>query len=338
MRAILCDHFAHYSELAVTDVPPPEVTDGRLKLAIKYATVGFGTSLHVAGKYQRKLPLPFVPGTEVSGIVTEVGSGVQGFAAGDRVVASLDWGGFAEEAIATASTTWHVPAGISLLDAVSVPQSFGTSYAALHWRARIKPSETLVVFGAAGGVGLTAVQLGRLAGAKVIAVAGSKARAKLAVDRGAHVGLVHGEDDLAAQIKEANDGSPVDIVFDPVGQPLFAQALRCVRPEGRILLIGFASGQVPSIPANLLLVKNIDVIGFNFGLYVGWGLTDERERYRGRMKELVDTVMNEMAAGKLQPLNHTVYPLERFVEAFDSIIERRSIGRAVLALEPSAGG
>ena len=197
------------------------------------------------------------------------------------------------------------------------------SYAALHWRGRIQKGETLVVFGAAGGVGLTAVQVGRAAGAKVIAVAGSRERADIAVQRGAHVGLVHGDPDLHLRIKEANGGQPVDIVYDPVGEPLFSQAMKCVRPEGRIVVIGFAGGSVPSIQANLLLVKNIDVIGFDFGLYSGRRLFDQRETYRRKLAELIDAVMREIVAGKIKPLDHTLYPLEDFVEAFDSIIERR---------------
>jgi NADPH:quinone reductase len=335
MRALLCDHYGHYRELQLVDRPSPPIKAGCVRIAVHFVTIGFGTSLHIAGTYQRKAPLPFIPGNEVAGVITELGAGVRGFAIGDRVVASLDWGGFAEEAIASAATTWKVPASVSLSQAVSVPLTFGTSYAALHWRARIKSDETLVVFGAAGGVGLAAVQIGRQAGARVIAVAGSKARAELAVAQGAHVGLVHSQGDLVAQIKEANGGAPVDIVFDPIGEPLFSHALRCVRAEGRILIIGFASGQVPAIPANLLLVKNLEIIGFNLGLYVGWGVTDERETYRERMKTMVDCLMADVAAGRLKPPAEEIYPMEAFVDAFDAIIERRSIGRVSLRITSS---
>jgi NADPH2:quinone reductase len=154
MKALLCERWAHYSELKVADVPTPVLKPGQVRIAVKYATAGFGQTLVVAGKYQRKPPLPFVPGTEVSGQVLEVAGDVANFKPGDRVVAALDWGGYAEEAVATALTTWPVPDGIDLADAVNVPLSYGTSYAALHWRARIRSGETLVVFGAAGGVGL----------------------------------------------------------------------------------------------------------------------------------------------------------------------------------------
>jgi NADPH2:quinone reductase len=194
----------------------------------------------------------------------------------------------------------------------------------------------MAVFGAAGGVGLTAVQLGRLAGLKVIAIAGSQARVDLALAHGAHAGLVHGGGDLGARIKALNGGQGVDIVYDPVGGDLFPEALRCLRPEGRVLVIGFASGEIPQIPANLLLVKNIDVIGFNFGLYIGWGLTDERETYRERLAAMVRTLFEAIASGDLSPPPSAVFPLERFAEAFDSVVERRAVGRVVLRIGAAA--
>ncbi len=248
MKALLCERWAHYSELKLADVPRPALNPGQVRIAVKFATLGFGQTLVVSGKYQRRPPLPFVPGTEVAGHVLEVASDVTAFKPGDRVVAALDWGGYAEEAVATALTTWPVPDGIDLADAVNVPLSYGTSYAALHWRARIRRGETLVVFGAAGGVGLAAVKLGRLAGARVIAVAGSKARVDLAISHGADAGIVHGSADLGRDLKALSGGRGADIVFDPVGGSMFDQALKCVAPEGRILVIGFASGSDPADP------------------------------------------------------------------------------------------
>lgn len=330
MKAVVCERWAHYSELKLTNIPGPRLGPGQVRIAVAYATVGFGTTLVVAGKYQRKPPLPFVPGTEVAGHVLEVASDVTAFKPGDRVVASLDWGGYAEEAVATASTTWPVPDGVDLATAVHLPLSYGTSYAALHWRSGLARGQTLVVFGAAGGVGLTAVQLGKLAGAKVIAVAGSQERVDLAIAQGADSGLIHGGPDLGKRIKALNGGRGVDIVYDPVGGDLFPEALKCVKAEGKVVLIGFASGTIPQIPANILLVKNIDVIGFNFGLYLGWGLTDERAVYAERMSTMIKTLFSHIVAGELQPLESQQYPLEQFVEAFDSIVARKSTGRVVL--------
>jgi NADPH:quinone reductase len=332
MRAILCERWCDYRDLTVTNIAPPRLNAGQVRIAVKFATVGYGQMLIVAGQYQRKPPLPFVPGTEVAGIVTEVADDVTGFAVGDRVVAALDWGGYAEEAVATALTTWHVPDGVDLAAAVSVPLGYGTSYAALHWRGRIKAGDTLAVFGAAGGVGMTAVQLGRLAGARVIAVAGTQERVERAIAKGADAGLVHGVDDLGKRIKALNSGRGVDLVYDPVGGRLFDEGLRCIGPEGRILVIGFASGNVPAIPANILLVKNVEVIGFNFGLYIGWGLTDERAFYAGRVRDMMTTLFAHVAAGELVPETGERYRLDDFVDAFDAIKERRAVGRVIMEI------
>lgn len=334
MKALVCERWAHYSELKLKDnFPRPQLGPGQVRIAVKYATVGFVTTLVVQGKYQRKPPLPFAPGTEVAGQILEVASDVTTFKPGDRVAAAVDWGGYGEEAVATALTTWRVPDGVDLAAAALVPLSYGTSYAALHWRASLASGQTLVVYGAAGGVGLTAVQLGRLAGAKVIAVAGSQERVDLAIAQGAHCGLTHGGNDLGRRIKALNDDRAVDIVYDPVGGDLFNEALRCVGVEGKIILIGFASGEIPQIPANLLLVKNIDVIGFNFGLYLGWGLTDERATYAVRLAEMMQTIFAHIAAGELKPPASQTYSLKNFVEAFDSIVSRKSTGRVVLQID-----
>ncbi|MES2511384.1 MAG: NADPH:quinone oxidoreductase family protein [Pseudomonadota bacterium] len=335
MKAYFCEQWVHYRDLKLRDdVKPPVLLAGQVRIAVHYATAGFGQTLVIAGKYQRKPPLPFVPGTEVSGVILEVAPDVAGFAPGDRVAAALDWGGYAEEAVATASTTWHVPDAVSLATAASVPLTYGTSYAALHWRGRLKAGDTLLVFGAAGGVGLPAVELGRLAGARVIAVAGSDARVKIALDRGAHGGIVHGGEQLSQQVRDLNGGKNVDVVFDPVGGALFDEALRCLKPEGRVLVVGFASGDVPKIPANILLVKNAEIVGFNFGLYIGWGLTDERAFYSQRLKAMMDTLFAHVAAGELKPESSRPFPLDKLADAFDSVIARSSVGRALIEIRP----
>jgi NADPH2:quinone reductase len=332
VKALLCERWAHYSELKLADVPAPPLRPGQVRLAVEYATAGYGQTLVVSGKYQRKPPLPFVPGTEVAGHVLEVAGDVTSFKPGDRVVAALDWGGYAEQAVATAVTTWPVPDGIDLADAVNVPLSYGTSYAALHWRGAIRPEQTLVVFGAAGGVGLTAVQLGKIAGVRVIAVAGSQERVDIAIRHGADTGIVHGVADLGKRIRDLNGGRDVDLVYDPVGGPLFKEAMRCVKAEGKIIVIGFASGTVPQIPANILLVKNIEVIGFNLGLYIGWGLTDERVRYADQTSAMVRDIFGHAVSGALPLIKSDQFALEDFTAAFDSVMARKSIGRVVLKI------
>jgi NADPH2:quinone reductase len=339
MKAIWCEKYAHYSELKIADVPPPQLGAGQVRIAVAYCTAGFGQTLVVAGKYQRKPPLPFVPGTEISGRVIEVGPGVTGFKPGDRVAAALDWGGFAEQTVATTATTWHVPDGISLKTAAAVPLTYGTAWAALHWRGRLTSGETLLVYGASGGVGVPAVEVGRLAGAKVIAVAGNPQRVQNAVDHGAHVGLLHNDGaDLGQRVRQANGGRNVDVVFDPVGGNLFDEALRCLRPEGRVLIIGFASGKVPQIPANILLVKNAEIIGFNFGLYIGWGLTDEREFYRDRLREMMDTLFGHVLAGTFKPPTADVFPMEQLTAAFDGVTGHRAVGRTLIEVGGEQAG
>jgi len=273
MKAIWCEKYAHYSELKIADVPPPVLGAGQVRIAVAYCTAGFGQTLVVAGKYQRKPPLPFVPGTEISGRVIEVAPGVTGFKPGDRVAAALDWGGFAQQAVATTATTWHVPDGVSLKNAAAVPLTYGTAWAALHWRGRLKPGER-----------------------------------------------------------------NVDVVFDSVGGNLFDQALRCLRPEGRVLIIGFASGKVPQIPANILLVKNAEIIGFYFGQYIGWGLTDEREFYRERLREMMATLFGHVLAGDFKPPTADVYPMEQLTAAFDGVTGHRAVGRTLIEVGGEQAG
>lgn len=330
MKALLCKEWAGYRGLQLTDVPVPDLPPGCVRIAVAYSTVSFGQLLVVSGKYQRKPPLPFVPGTEISGIVLEAAADVAGFLPGDRVVASLDWGGYGEQAIATAETVWHVPDGIPLLEAATIPLTYGTAYAALLWRARLSRGDTLLVNGAAGGIGLPAVEIGRIMGARVLAVASSEQRLQLAREHGADAGLLHGEPGLGQRVKDLTEGRGVDIVFDPVGGALFDEALRCCAPEGRIVVAGFASGAIPQIPANILLVKNIDVIGFNFGLYLGWSPVDERKRYAAALKDMMATLFDWFGQGLIQPTSSACYPLENFVSAFESVEQRKSFGRVLI--------
>ena len=330
MKALFCEGWNGYQGLKYTDVAPPLLPAGCVRIAVAYCTVSFGQVLVVAGKYQRKPPLPFVPGTEASGVVTEVAPDVSGFKPGDRVVASLDWGGYGEDAVATAETVWHVPDGVSLRTAAIIPLTYGTAYAALHWRGQLAAGESLLVYGAAGGVGLPAVELGKLAGARVLAVASSQERLALALERGADVGLQHGEPGLGQRVKDLTGGRGADVIFDPVGGDLFQEALRCTAPEGRVLLIGFASGTIPQIPANILLIKNISVIGFNFGLYLGWTPVDERKRHAKRLREMMAVLFDLFVAGKINPTSSDCYPLKDFALAFEAVESRKSFGRVLI--------
>ncbi len=341
MRALLCESWAGWRGLRLTDVPPPPLQPGAVRIGVAYASVGYALLLQTSGRYQRKPPLPFVPGTEVSGTVLEVAPDVSGFAPGDRVVAALDWGGFGEEAVATAETVWHVPAAMPLDAATLMPTTYGTAHASLHWRGRLAAGQTVVVLGAAGGVGMAAVEIARLAGARVIAVTRTAERSELVRAHGAHHALVCDSDQthtLAAQIKALTEGQGADLVFDPVGGAQFEQALHAVRPEGRILLIGFASGEVPPIPANLLLVKNVEVIGFNFGWYLGWSPVDARRRYAQQLREMMQTLFTQVSAGSLRPAPGACHALADYAQAFEEVEGRRSTRRVILQLGTDAPG
>lgn len=330
MKALLCEGWNGYSGLKFVDAQPPSLRAGCVRIAVAYATVSFGQLLVVAGKYQRKPPLPFVPGTEVSGVILEVAPDVAGLKPGDRVAASLDWGGYGEEAIVTAETVWHVPDGVDLREAAIIPLTYGTAYAALHWRGGLIEGQTLLVHGAAGGVGLPTVELGKLAGARVLAVGSSLERLSLARAHGADEVLLHTEPDLSQRVKALTDGRGADLVFDPVGGDLFNETLRCTAPLGRILVIGFASGTIPQIPANILLVKNIDVIGFNFGIYLGWSPVDDRKRHAPRLRTMMQTLFELALEGKIKPTSSDCYPLKDFGKAFEAVESRRSFGRVLI--------
>jgi len=330
MRALLCRQWCEFKDLRIEDIPVPELRPGCVRLRVAYAGLGFAISLVVAGKYQRKPPLPFVPGTEVTGTVIEVASGVTRVKPGDRVLAILDWGGFAEEAVASEDTVYPLPAGLALASSTHLAISYGTAYGALVWRARLQPGETLLVHGAAGGTGLAAVELGKQLEARVIACASSEQKRAAAKAHGAD--LVLPNRDFREAVKAYTGGRGADVIFDPVGGDVFDESLRCIAAEGRILPIGFAGGRVPLIPANILLVKNITVLGLNFGTYVGWGLTDERRRYAPKVQAMMAQLFDWALAGRLRPTVSHCFELSRYAEAMDIVLARGSTGKVALKI------
>lgn len=330
MRALLCRQWCEFKDLRIEEVPPPSLRPGCVRLRIAYAGLGFAVSLLVAGKYQRKPPLPFVPGTEVTGTVTEVAPGITRVKPGDRVLAVLDWGGFGQEAVATQETVYPLPSGMDLASSTHLAISYPTAYAALVWRARLQPGETLLVHGAAGGTGLAAVELGKQLQARVIACASSAEKRDAAKAHGADLVLPAG--DFREQVKAFTHGRGADVVFDPVGGDVFDESLRCIAAEGRILPIGFASGRVPQIPANILLVKNISVLGLNYGSYIGWGLTDERRAHAPRVQAMMAQLFDWTLAGKLRPTVSHCFELARYAEAMEVVLARGGTGKVVLKI------
>jgi NADPH2:quinone reductase len=331
MRAVRCHDWMPYQDLPLEDVPPPVLCAGQVRIGVHCAGVSFATSLVTTGRYQRRPPRPFTPGTEIAGVVLETAAGVTQVAVGDRVCAVIDWGGHAEEVATDPATVYKLPDSLPFHLAPQFPTSYATSFAALDWRARLQPNETLLVHGSAGAVGLAAVELGKAMGARVIATASTPEKLAVAQAHGADASVLLPSDGALEAIKAlAPDGA--DVVFDPVGGDTFDLSLRAVAQCGRILVIGFANGRIQQIPANILLVKNISVLGFNYGKYVGWGLTDERHRHEAMVRESIKTMFRWFEQGKLNPTTSHRFPLVDYGAALDAVVARQAIGKIVLEM------
>lgn len=328
MRAVLCEEWCDYNDLTLTEAPVPDMRPGGVRIGIRYAGVSFATTLVVAGRYQRKPPLPFVPGTEISGEVLECAPDVTHCRPGDRVLAVIDWGGYAEQVVARAENVHVIPDGLPQDAAVALCISYPTSYGGLRWQGRLQAGETLLVHGAAGGVGLAAAEIGRAVGARVVAVAnGAEKRATLEARGFDPVIETQGFRDA---VERCTAGAGVDVVFDPVGGAVTRPSLSCLRPGGRLVTIGFAGGEIPSVPLNLLLLKNIGVVGFNWGEYAGWSPVDRRAEHVGEVRRMMAQLFDWWRAGKIQPAVHARFDLADFRKAMAEVRGRRAIGRVVL--------
>lgn len=330
MRAVVCHAYGDYRALAIEDVAPGPLGPGQVRIAVELASVSFALKLWIAGQYQHKVPLPFVPGTELVGRVLETGSGVDHVRAGERVLAIVESGGWGEQCVTRADTVYPIPDGLDAGAALHLGISYGTAYGALHWRARLQPGETLLVLAAAGAVGLAAVELGSLHGAHVIAAAGGAEKCALAAAHGARSVIDYASADLRSAGK-------TDVVFDPVGGAAAETAMRTLAAGGRHLVIGFASGKVPAFAANILLVKNVSVQGFNFGAYVGWSADDQRTRHAPLLRETYARLFAWALQGRLRPRLSRTWPLEEFVAAMDALQSRGVQGKIALRLAPGGG-
>lgn len=322
MRAVLCNEFGEPETLSVGEGLEFEPGEGEVEIAIAAAGVNFADILMVAGKYQEKPEFPFSPGLEVAGTVLKRGMGVRGFKKGDRVMAALSKGGFAEQVVAPVNDVFRIPDGLSFEAAAGFPVVYGTAYGALDWRANLKAGETLLVLGAAGGVGLTTVEVGKAMGATVIAAANGPDRTALAAEHGADHLIDYSSENLRERVREITDGKGVDVIFDPVGGQFFDMAIRCLGWEGRLIVIGFASGTIPQAPANILLVKNCGVLGFYWGAY--------RKRDPERMKAAYKHLFKWFEKDKLKPHISQTFPLEQAGEAMRILADRKAKGKIVL--------
>jgi NADPH2:quinone reductase len=322
MRAIVCHQLTGLAGLRLDEVAQPRPGPMQVRIGVRACGVNFADSLITRGQYQKQPQPPFSPGFEVAGEVLELGPGVEGIAIGDRLIAITPHGGYAEQAVVDQNRCVRMPAAMSWEQAAAFPVVFGTSHVALWHRARLRAGETLVVHGAAGGVGLTAVVIGKQLGATVIATANGPQKLDVARAHGADRLIDTGAENVRERIKELTAGRGADVVYDPVGGELFTASLRSIAFEGRILAIGFASGDVPQIPANHLLVKNVDVIGVNWPAYADLNPAVMTESFR--------TLMRWFDEGAIQPFVSATYPLERAIEALDQVVSRKSTGKVVI--------
>jgi NADPH2:quinone reductase len=329
MRALLCTEYGAFDSLQLTDVPEPPLTPGGVRIAVKAAGVGFAASLVVAGKHQTRPPLPFIPGTETAGVVLQCAPEVTRVKPGDRVIGCARWGGFAEQVVVPERTVFPIPEGMGFAEATNFCTVYGTAYGALKWRAALRPDETLLVHGAAGASGLPAIEIGKALGARVIAVAGGAEKLAVCRRHGADHAIDHQCEDIRERVLALGGA---DVVFDPVGGAAFEASLRCVNPEARILLIGFASGTVPQIPANLLLVKNVAAMGFYWGHYLGWGKRTPAESAWDDLRAAFAEMLCWYGQGLLRPAVSARFPLSGFRQAMAVVLGRQAIGKVVLEL------
>jgi len=328
MRAIVCRELVGLDGLALEpDWPLPEPGPGEVRIRVRAAGLNFADTLMIKGQYQDKPALPFVPGMEVAGQIERCGEGVAGFTPGERVMATPDHGGFAEAVVTSAANVVRLPDSIDDATAAGFAIAYGTAYGALTWAARLQPGETLVVHGAAGGVGLATVECGRALGARVIATARGAERLAVAKAHGADAVIDTGTEDVRLRVRELTRGRGADVVFDPVGGALFTAALRSIAWGGRILVVGFASGEIPRIPANLLLVKNAAAVGFYWGSY--------RRHDPARVHAAFEHLLGWHAERRIRPHVSAVRPLAEARSALELLLARRSTGKVVLTMTES---
>ncbi len=322
MKAILCTHFGPPGELELADIPPPTAGAGEATVRVMAAALNFFDTLIIAGKYQYKPPFPFSPAAEFAGVVESVGAGVTGFAPGDRVMGYVGWGAARERVAAPTERLAKLPENLDFDRAAGLSVTYGTTLYALRHRAALEPGETLVVLGASGGTGLAAIEIGKIMGARVIACASSDEKLAFARQHGADETVNYATEDLRDALKRLGGARGVDVVYDPVGGPYAEPAVRALGWEGRYLVIGFAAGEIPKLPLNLVLLKSCDIRG------VLWGAWTMREPQA--QQALMTDIVRWCAEGKLSAHVHAAYPLAEITTALAAIADRKVMGKVVL--------
>ncbi len=324
MKALLCKAFGPPESLVLEEVPSPTASAGEVVVSIKAASVNFPDVLIIQNKYQFKPPLPFSPGSELAGVVKEVGPGVTNVKPGDKVIAFTTFGAFAEEVKTEAARLLPMPEGMSYAEAASFVLTYGTTDHALRDRAQMKSGETLLVLGAAGGVGVAAIEIGKALGARVIACASSADKLAVCRQHGADETINYATEDLRERIKALTDGKGVDVIYDAVGGPYTEPAFRSIAWRGRHLVVGFAAGDIPKLPLNLTLLKGASVVG------VFWG--DFTRREPQVFAESARQLARWYREGKLKPHVSATFPLAKAAEAMNLLASRQAKGKVVIAI------
>lgn len=325
MKAIICDSYGPPSNLRYGDLPTPSIRPDEILVEVHACSVNFPDTLIIQGLYQVKPELPFSPGSDIAGTIKALGADVKGFKVGDEVVGFAPYGGFAEEAILPAKACFPKPPGMDMTQAAAFLLAYGTSYHALNDRAKLKEGETLLVLGAAGGVGLTAVELGKKMGAKVIAAASTDEKLAICREYGADEVINYSKEDLKTRTKELTGGKGVDVIYDPVGGDYTEAALRAIAWEGRYLVVGFAAGNIPKIPLNLPLLKGCQIIGVFWGAFA--------QKSPGKNIQATMQLIQWFFEGSLKPRIHATYPLPLAAKALEVLLNREVKGKVVITMK-----
>lgn len=324
MKALLCTHLGPPDKLEIHHVPPPVAGPDEVVVSVKAASVNFPDVLIIENKYQFKPPLPFSPGSELAGVIKEVGPGTSPLAIGDRVMAFTLYGAFREEVKLAASQVFPIPAEIDFVTAATLLLTYGTMDHALRDRGETTTGETVLVMGAAGGIGIASIEIAKALGARVIAAASSDEKLAVCVEHGADAVINYASEDLRERIRALTDGRGVDVICDPVGGPYTEPALRSLAWRGRLLVVGFAAGEIPRIPLNLALLKGCSIVGVFWGEF----LRREPTAFATSVRQLVAWYV----AGKLKPHVTATFPLDRAAEALTLMAARQSVGKLVIVI------
>ena len=326
MKAVVCSSYGPPENLTLEDISDPVASQNEAVVEVYAASLNFPDGLQIKGKYQFQPPMPFTPGSEVGGVIKSLGAGLKGFKIGDRVMATPGLGGLAEQVVVKSEALRKIPQNMDFKTAASFAMVYTTSYYALKQRANLQAGETLLVLGASGGVGLAAVELGKLMGAHVIAAASSDEKLEFIKQLQPDELLNYSDGEVKEKVKELTHGRGADVIYDPVGGELFDQCCRCINWNGRLLVIGFASGKIPEYKANLALLKGSSMVG----VFLGRFKKEEPDVYEKNFAELLEM----HAQGKLKPLVTQSFTLEDYVAAFNVFTERRVMGKVILAIKP----